>query len=289
MWKLADFGFSTEATSRSFRGTTSIRGTQGYFAPEFLVSERPLYNNKVDIWSMGCILYEFAVGKQAFRNEFATLEYKMTSVLPAIALDKYFGEQCKESVTRCITMMLKVDANLRPTSSNLIGEFSTNLQRTLAQPFDNVQIYQEFQTSPQHTELSARFASSLHLASTINVSNVLTVKPNISMVQAAIGKEPLNYWLWHALCVLYAAQNDLDGAIEACKTGVEKSPSNPSPLMELMNLYAARGDYEAAMGCGFDLLNIKTPILQVALTITRDPLTMSIVSDIESKQNSLEL
>lgn len=132
-------------------------------------------------------------------------------------------------------------------------------------------------------------SSSIHPASTINVSNVLTVKPNISMIQVEIGKEPLNYWLWHALCILYATQNDLDGAIEACKTGIQKSPSNPSPLMELMNLYAANGDYKAAMGCGLGLLNIKTAVLQVALTSIRYPLIMSIVSDIESKQNSLEL
>jgi len=131
VWKLADFGFSTEATSRSFRVTTSIRGTQGYFAPEFFGSDQPLYNNKIDIWSMGCILYEFSVGKRAFRHDFATLEYKMTGVLPAITLDEYFSEQCKKAVTESITMMLRVDANSRPTATNLIEEFSRNFEFTL--------------------------------------------------------------------------------------------------------------------------------------------------------------
>jgi tetratricopeptide (TPR) repeat protein len=145
--------------------------------------------------------------------------------------------------------------------------------------------------NPASSEIihQSSLSSSIRPASTINVSDVLSIKPNISMVQVAIEKEPLNYWLWHALCTLYAAQNDLDGAIEACKTEIQKSPSNPSPLMELMNLYAANGDYEAAMGCGLGLLNIKPAILRVALTTIRSPLIMSIVSDIESKQNSLEL
>jgi len=149
VWKLADFGFSTEATSRSFRVTTSIRGTQGYFAPEFFGSDQPLYNNKMDIWSMGCILYEFSVGKRAFRNDFATLEYKTTGVLPAITLDEYFSEQCKKAVTESITMMLRVDANSRPTATNLIEEFSRNFEFTLTRTFDNVQIYQEFRTSSE--------------------------------------------------------------------------------------------------------------------------------------------
>jgi hypothetical protein len=98
-------------------------------------------------FGLWCILYEFAAGKQAFQNDIATFEYKVTGVLPAIDLDKYFDEQCKESVMKCITMMLKIDGSSRPTSSNLVEEFSTNLQRTFAQPLDNVQIYEEFQTS----------------------------------------------------------------------------------------------------------------------------------------------
>lgn len=43
---------------------TSIKGTPLYMAPE-LVEESP-YNNTIDLWSLGVILYELFVGKPPF-------------------------------------------------------------------------------------------------------------------------------------------------------------------------------------------------------------------------------
>src|SRR5271170_5933685 len=98
MWKLADFGFSTHVSSTSLGFTTSVRGTSGYFAPEFLIGDRPLYDNKVDVWSLGCILYELAAGKRAFDHEFYTLQYKASKVLPEIMFDNSFSDNDKENV-----------------------------------------------------------------------------------------------------------------------------------------------------------------------------------------------
>jgi tetratricopeptide (TPR) repeat protein len=93
---------------------------------------------------------------------------------------------------------------------------------------------------------------------------------SIRMSQDAIDKEPLNYWLWHNLCRLYAATNNLSGAIHACELGIKKTAINPSPLMELSNLYAAKGDYKAAITTGMRLLDVKPVILLFALK--EDPL-----------------
>jgi tetratricopeptide (TPR) repeat protein len=102
---------------------------------------------------------------------------------------------------------------------------------------------------------------------------------SIRMLQDAIDKDPLNYWLWHDLCRLYAATNNLDGAILACELEIKKSGDNPSPLMELTNLYAAKGDYKAAIKTGASLLKIKPVILLLALKESKNPVRMPTSSE----------
>ncbi|EAX97236.1 CAMK family protein kinase [Trichomonas vaginalis G3] len=61
--KLCDFGFA-RALSNTTLVLNSIKGTPLYMAPE-LVQEQQ-YNEKVDIWSLGAILYELYYGKTPF-------------------------------------------------------------------------------------------------------------------------------------------------------------------------------------------------------------------------------
>jgi tetratricopeptide (TPR) repeat protein len=92
------------------------------------------------------------------------------------------------------------------------------------------------------------------------------------MWKDAIDKEPLNYWLWHNICREYAEINNLNEAIHLCELTIKKFDANPSPLMELTNLYAAKGDYKAAITTGMQLLKIKPINLLSALKSHRDPL-----------------
>lgn len=73
-WKIADFGLLSEGTSRHCKTTHYARGTSGYRAPE-LVREDASYNNKVDIWALGCILYELATRRRAFANDYTVLDF----------------------------------------------------------------------------------------------------------------------------------------------------------------------------------------------------------------------
>ncbi|EAY03521.1 CAMK family protein kinase [Trichomonas vaginalis G3] len=61
--KLCDFGFA-RALSRTTLVLNSIKGTPLYMAPE-LVQEYP-YTEKIDIWSLGIILYELYYGKPPY-------------------------------------------------------------------------------------------------------------------------------------------------------------------------------------------------------------------------------
>ncbi|TMW57103.1 hypothetical protein Poli38472_003028 [Pythium oligandrum] len=64
--KLCDFGFA-RAITHDNSVLTSIKGTPLYMAPE-LVQEKP-YNHTADLWSLGVILYELAVGKPPFYTD----------------------------------------------------------------------------------------------------------------------------------------------------------------------------------------------------------------------------
>ena len=57
-WKIADFGLTSEATSNRLVTSRSARGKPSYRAPELLRETKAGYNNKADIWSLGCIGFE---------------------------------------------------------------------------------------------------------------------------------------------------------------------------------------------------------------------------------------
>jgi len=99
VWKLADFGFTSAGASRDVHSTSGRRGTPGYRAPELVSDSKGVYNNKVDVWSMGCILYELAVGRKAFRDDWAVIQYKIEGKDLELNVDETFGEQCGGEIT----------------------------------------------------------------------------------------------------------------------------------------------------------------------------------------------
>ena len=62
--KLTDFGLSKMVTKSKEKAFT-ICGTPQYLAPEILSDDG--YDNSVDWWSLGCVMYEMLVGKAPFR------------------------------------------------------------------------------------------------------------------------------------------------------------------------------------------------------------------------------
>jgi len=63
--KIGDFGISKHCDN-----TKTNVGTQYYKAPEILLGK--VYNNKVDIWALGCILYELFTLEKCFYCEYDT-------------------------------------------------------------------------------------------------------------------------------------------------------------------------------------------------------------------------
>lgn len=56
------------------RITEQAKGTTGYRAPE-LIREISKFTNKVDIWALGCVVYELAFDHKPFSTDFSVYEY----------------------------------------------------------------------------------------------------------------------------------------------------------------------------------------------------------------------
>ena len=110
--KLGDLGVSKIA-KMGFAQTQT--GTPYYCAPE-IWKEQP-YNDKCDIWSLGCIIYEICSLRPPFKGtSFKNLYYN-------ISLGKYYPipHFYSEELGKLISMMIVVDARRRANAENLIN------------------------------------------------------------------------------------------------------------------------------------------------------------------------
>jgi len=73
--------------------THHARGTQGYRSPELLNYDRPQYNNRSDIWALGCVLHELATGRQVFQHDHATTVYYSKDPLPRLPIRISYNNQ----------------------------------------------------------------------------------------------------------------------------------------------------------------------------------------------------
>jgi len=66
--KYADFGVSREVKKGSNIQLSTLAGTPSYMAPEIgaNIIDSTVYDAQVDMWSIGCVLYECFVGKEPF-------------------------------------------------------------------------------------------------------------------------------------------------------------------------------------------------------------------------------
>jgi len=158
VWKLADFGISSDATSNAAHPTPYFRGTSSYRAPE-LLRDPPTFTNKVDIWALGCILHELATSQVAFGQDWAVVQYdkdKRITVLrdpissPSVLLRHHVPENIRELLNR--------DHNQRPKASvacRIFSSYCEFLSLPVAHDLLKVSNYPWYQEWKQLTEPSA--------------------------------------------------------------------------------------------------------------------------------------
>lgn len=129
MWKIADFGITAQFTSKSARTTKYGRGSDNYLAPE-LLAEHAVVTRKTDIWGLGCILYELAVGRTAFNGYGRIREFSASGQgleIPVLPFQKYHSI----FVVDIIHELLEPDPARRPSAVELGGKLRTNVDLTV--------------------------------------------------------------------------------------------------------------------------------------------------------------
>jgi serine/threonine protein kinase len=86
------------------------------------------YTNKVDVWAMGCILYELLFRKKAFSGDMAVLSYYLSKERPGFPPKILLDDPLRELLETTIYSMLKLEPTERPTAIQLTETFKLNPQ-----------------------------------------------------------------------------------------------------------------------------------------------------------------
>ena len=117
-WKLTDFGSATLATSKHLVTTSLSRGTESYRAPEVLTNKK--YNNRADIFALGCIIFEIITSEKLFSSDWKVQEYgeKGNSIFPERWSFATSGSRLYE-LGHLTSTMLSIDPTQRPNAAEI--------------------------------------------------------------------------------------------------------------------------------------------------------------------------
>uniref|UniRef100_A0A7R9V348 Protein kinase domain-containing protein n=1 Tax=Chlamydomonas euryale TaxID=1486919 RepID=A0A7R9V348_9CHLO len=116
--QLGDFGLVVHKVHDSLEDRV---GTLDYMAPEVLAmpsesSRKDIYNEKVDVWAMGVLLYELLVGKPPFEVDDATETTRRILACEMSDMPQHIPSDCAEFIRWALT----VSPADRPSASQLL-------------------------------------------------------------------------------------------------------------------------------------------------------------------------
>ena len=120
--KVGDFGLSTKLDFEGER-KRKVCGTLNYIAPEML-NGKTGYSYKVDIWSLGVIIYTLIIGKAPFESRDTKTIYRRIKMN-----NYYFPESIKisEAAKDLISQILIADPSKRPSLAQILKHDFFNL------------------------------------------------------------------------------------------------------------------------------------------------------------------
>lgn len=200
--KLCDFGFARAMRENTLM--TSIKGTPLYMSPE-LVQEQP-YNNTVDLWSLGVILYELFVGQPPFFTN------NLVSLIKLIVRETVkYPDNMSPLFKDFLKGLLNKDPNKR-----------LNWPKLLEHPF--------LQETPEETKKREGRTANYKSWIGLNFEQILEVIPSTVAIEASKQTEPKSHAPKSSLNQgLYFNHFDLD------LEGLEEDPSWNTWLHEVMD------------------------------------------------------
>ena len=118
--KLCDFGFASAFAVGRGAQLTQLVGTPEYLAPEMVRAlmkrrmgrESPPYTEAVDLWALGCLLYELLAGEPPFLHDDDDELYRMTLTMPVPFPRSHFGG-VSEDCAALLRALLEREATTR--------------------------------------------------------------------------------------------------------------------------------------------------------------------------------
>lgn len=112
-FKLCDFNLAREINTVT--GAVSNTGTIAYMAPELLDGKQ--YDEKVDMWSLGCTIHEMCMYYSPFHNQ------SMTQALNNIMTGRYDSicSYYSERLRKLVQMLLSINPLDRPSATELLS------------------------------------------------------------------------------------------------------------------------------------------------------------------------
>ena len=96
----------------------------------------PFFNNKSDIWALGCILYELATEQKAFTGDWGVLQYVNSKLSLAMSANQYVWQidgAERAQVEKIVHLLLEVEYAKRPSAESLMDLVSEASSRTVVQ------------------------------------------------------------------------------------------------------------------------------------------------------------
>ncbi|UJR13866.1 hypothetical protein I4U23_000874 [Adineta vaga] len=201
--KLGDFGISKVLNTTCELARTQI-GTPYYLSPE-ICQQRP-YNNKSDVWSLGCVLYELTTLKHAFDAN------NMNGLMLKIIRGSFnpIPTRFSADLRGLIALMLRREPRERPSVNTILKKpfISCRIPKHLADEVHQAE-FDHTVLHGQRLSLDGAHPSPLPRPSSVPKSNVISPSPAFVRPSSAASRV---------------------SAREAAKVNVDHSPIKPTPF-----------------------------------------------------------
>ena len=107
--KISDFGWSVHAPNNRRQ---TLCGTLDYLPPEMLKSgSQDYYNEKVDIWSLGVLMYEFLVGEAPFEDASHAMTHRRI-IRADMSIPSFVSPEAKDLIKRVSSYSIQLAATV---------------------------------------------------------------------------------------------------------------------------------------------------------------------------------